>query len=254
MRRDYPEVGDLVVCTVEIVHDYGVTVSLDEYPGKKGFIHISEIASGWVKYIRDYVREGQKIVCQVIDVNKEKGHIDLSLKKVNEHQKREKIQEWKNEQKAMKLLEIFKERIKKKTNIEKIVNELEEEYETLYGAFEYAVNFEDKFRENHSGEWVEKFIEVAKENIEPVKVKVSGYVEIISYDRNAIDHIKEALLKAHDPNNGVYIHYVGAPRYRIDVEAKDYKEAEDKLRKAVEIIIETVKKKNGMAEFIGKEG
>ena len=172
MKKDYPEIGELVVCTVETVHDYGVTAVLDEYSGKKGFIHISEIASGWVKYIRDYVREGQKIVCLVIDVNREKGHIDLSLKKVNEHQKREKIQEWKNEQKAMKLMEILKERLKKKVNLDRIINELEEKYNTLYGAFEYAVNFEDEFRKGHSGEWVEKFIEVAKENIEPVKLSL----------------------------------------------------------------------------------
>ena len=62
------------------------------------------------------------------------------------------------------------------------------------------------------------------------------------------------MLKVHDPKNGVYIHYVGAPRYRIVVEANDYKEAEDKLRKAAETVVDTIKKKNGIAEFIRKEG
>jgi translation initiation factor 2 subunit 1 len=49
MKKDYPEVGDLVVCTVKNIKDFGVIVTLDEYEGKEGFIHISEISSGWIK-------------------------------------------------------------------------------------------------------------------------------------------------------------------------------------------------------------
>jgi len=101
---DWPDEGELVVCTVSNVKNFGAFVTLDEYESKEGFIHIAEVSSGWIKYIRDYVREGQKVVCKVLKVDKEKGHIDLSLKAVNEHQRREKIQEWKNEQKAENLL------------------------------------------------------------------------------------------------------------------------------------------------------
>jgi len=101
---ELPDIGELVMGTVEKVKDFGVTVTLDEYPSVGGFIHITEVASGWVKYVRDYVREGQKVVCKVIRVESGKGVVDLSLKRVNEHQRREKIQEWKNETKAEKLL------------------------------------------------------------------------------------------------------------------------------------------------------
>lgn len=86
-KRAFPEVGELVIATVDSVKDYGAFVKLDEYPDKIGFVHITEISSGWVKYIRDYVREGQKIVCQVMNVTPSKGHVDLSLKRVNDHQK-----------------------------------------------------------------------------------------------------------------------------------------------------------------------
>ena len=103
----FPEEGDLVVCTVKSVRNFGAFVELEEYPDKEGFIHVAEIATGWVKRMSDYVREGQRIVCKVMKIEKAKGHIDLSLKKVNAHQKREKIQDWKNEQKAVKLIEIL---------------------------------------------------------------------------------------------------------------------------------------------------
>ncbi|MDD2755239.1 MAG: S1 RNA-binding domain-containing protein, partial [Methanothrix sp.] len=110
-REGWPEVGSLVVCTVTQVVDFGAFVSMDEYSGKQGLIHISEVASGWIKYIRDHVREGQKIVCKVLNVDTSRHHIDLSLKDVNEHQRREKIQEWKADQKAWKWLEMaYKDR------------------------------------------------------------------------------------------------------------------------------------------------
>ena len=101
--RGFPEHGELVVCTVKNVKNFGAFVTLDEYDDKEGFVHVRDVATGWVKYIRDYIREGQKIVCKVLGVDSSKGHIDLSLKSVNEHQKREKIQQWKNEKKAEKL-------------------------------------------------------------------------------------------------------------------------------------------------------
>ncbi|MEM0346916.1 MAG: S1 RNA-binding domain-containing protein, partial [Thermoplasmatales archaeon] len=52
MRKENPEVGDIVVCTVKEVRDFGVVCTLDEFNNKEGFIHISEITSGWIKYIR----------------------------------------------------------------------------------------------------------------------------------------------------------------------------------------------------------
>nr|NIP36032.1 S1 RNA-binding domain-containing protein [Thermoplasmata archaeon]NIS13138.1 S1 RNA-binding domain-containing protein [Thermoplasmata archaeon]NIS21032.1 S1 RNA-binding domain-containing protein [Thermoplasmata archaeon]NIT78497.1 S1 RNA-binding domain-containing protein [Thermoplasmata archaeon]NIW83598.1 S1 RNA-binding domain-containing protein [Thermoplasmata archaeon] len=61
----FPEEGELVVGTVVKVENFGAFVSLEEYPGKEGFIHVAEVAPGWVKYIRDYVRENQKIVTKV---------------------------------------------------------------------------------------------------------------------------------------------------------------------------------------------
>ena len=60
--NDWPEAGDYVVCNVTNVTDFGAYVELEEFKEKEGFIHISEIKAGWVKYVRDYIREGQKVV------------------------------------------------------------------------------------------------------------------------------------------------------------------------------------------------
>ncbi|MGN1321035.1 MAG: S1 RNA-binding domain-containing protein, partial [Methanosphaera sp.] len=55
MNKEWPEEGDLIVGTVHKVLNYGAFAKLEEYEGKEAFIHISEVSSGWVKNIRDYV-------------------------------------------------------------------------------------------------------------------------------------------------------------------------------------------------------
>lgn len=233
--KGFPENGELVVCTVTHVKNFGAFATLDEYDEKEGFIHVRDVATGWVKYIRDFIREGQKIVCKVLGVDPSKGHIDLSLKSVNDHQKREKIQQWKNENKAEKLVEIISERmgISADEAYKLFADDLTEAYGTLYNAFESAVAYPEEFTEESSGDWVESFIEVAKENVTPPFVEIDSILEMTSAAPNGVEHIKKALvagLKAADGANAE-ITSVGSPRYRVVVIASEYKEAEDVMKR-----------------------
>ncbi|MDI6917470.1 MAG: translation initiation factor IF-2 subunit alpha [Thermoplasmatales archaeon] len=248
---ELPDAGELVIGTVKKVKDFGVTVALDEYPDMEGFIHIAEVASGWVKYIRDYIREGQKVVCKVIRVESGKGVVNLSLKQVNEHQRREKIQEWKNETKGEKLFEILANRMNKdmKECYEAFGYKLIKKYDSLYSAFEKASADQITLEENgFTGEWVKHFIEVAKENIVPPSVGITGLLEITCPLPDGVKHIKEALSKA-ELSKDVVVRYVGAPMYRITVKSSDYKNAEGILKKAVERAITYIREHNGKGEF-----
>ena len=86
----FPEVGDLVIATIDRITEYGAYVTLDEY-GKEGFLHISEISSSWIRNIKDYIREGQKTVLKVLRVNIERDQIDLSLRRVSKRERIEKL-------------------------------------------------------------------------------------------------------------------------------------------------------------------
>ncbi len=254
---DWPEEAELVVCTVKEVKNFGGFVTLDEYEGKEGFIHIAEVSSGWIKYIRDYVREGQKLVCKVLRVDRDKGHIDLSLKAVNEHQKREKIQEWKNEQKAEKLLAISAERLG--ITIDEVWDrfgyDLLDKFGSLYRPFEESVMDENTLAsEGFTGPWVQTFVQVAKENIVPPAVSIDGYLEITSPRPDGAVHIKEALLKAvKEDGVTVKVQYIGAPRYRLVVRAPDYKTAEEEIQKAAAKVLKHLESKGGGGKFIRQE-
>ncbi len=253
MVKSHPERGELVVCTVAKAKGFGAFVDLEEYPGIKGFIHIKEVAPGWVKNIRDYVREGQRIVCKVMEVDPSKGYVDLSLKRVNEHQKREKIQQWKNEQKAHKLLEMVGERLGMSYDdcMSQFGNELIEKFGNLYDAFEEAIRKRDDFKEEFKGDWVEKFIEVAEENITIPYVEIKGYLEMSCFGPYGIKHIREALklVEGEFDETSVTVKYMSAPLYMVKVVSPDYKTAEKILKKQVEKAVEYIKKQGGIANF-----
>ena len=249
----YPEESDLVVGTVHNVKNYGAFILLDEYDNREGFIHVAEVATGWVKYIRDYIREGQKVVCKVLRVNPEKGHVDLSLKQVNDHQRREKVQEWKNEQKADKLLEIVMSRMKLSLDDwwEKHGEKLLEKFGTLYGAFEACtVNPEALKEAKFRGKWIEVFVQVSSENISPPFVTIDGFLDLTCPLPDGIHRIKDALKKAVSvaPSN-ITIQYLGAPKYQVKVEAPDYKIAEETFREAGETAVTFITKHEGTGRY-----
>jgi translation initiation factor 2 subunit 1 len=256
MTKGWPNVGELVVCTVTKVVDFGAFVQLDEYGNKEGLIHISEVASGWVKYIRDHIREGQKIVCKVLDVNPKKGHIDLSFKDVNEHQRRETIQLWKNDQKASKWLQFVADDAKiPAADLENIKDQIREEFGNLYAIFEDAAqgNLKPIIKLGLSQSVIDSLVKVAQDNVKIPSVDISGYVDIICPVSNGIDVIKKALKSASGVDAGdgiiVEISYVGAPRYRIRVVAPDYKKAENILKNVAAEAIDQVSKHGGEGEF-----
>ena len=136
--REFPEEGEFVIATVKSIHNYGAFLSLDEYSGKDGCMHISEVAPTFVRNIRDYLKEGQKIVAKVIRVDQTKGHIDMSLKRVKQQERKAKLQECKRGQKAENLLRIAAEKVGKdfETAWKDVWVPLEAEYGEAYAAFD----------------------------------------------------------------------------------------------------------------------
>ena len=259
--KEYPEEGEFVVATVKNIHPYGAFLKLDEYPGKEGFMHISEVASSWVKNIRDHIKEGQKIVAKVIRVDPNKGHIDLSLKRVNQQQRKAKLQEYKRAQKAENLLRMAAEKVGKdfETAWREVWVPLEEEYGEVYAAFEDAAqNGMDVLQGLISDEWIEALRPIIEAYVEIPTVTIDAEFEITVPKPNGIEIIKEALIRARDRANEekdieVKFSYQGAPRYRIDINAPDYYKAEAVLESIAEEILRVIKEAGGEATLIRKE-
>lgn len=255
-KPEWPEVGDLVIATIKSITSYGAYVTLDEY-GKEGLLHISEVSSGWVRNIRSFVREGQKVVLKVLRVDAEKRHVNLSLRRVTKREKREKILSWKRNRKAESLLRGASE--KSKIPIEEIYekagSKIDESFGGLYEGLEKtARDGVDVLLEIGVPKDIAAVIaEVAKEKIKISMVKVRGTLELQCTKPNGATLIRESLLSAQKiekpKGTRVRVYVVAPPRYRIEVSAEDYKKAERILEKATETALKHVAKVGGQGVF-----
>jgi len=254
-KLEWPEVGDLVIATVETVTDYGAYVKLDEYD-KRGLLHISEISSSWIRNIRDFVREGQKIVLKVLRVDMEKGHIDLSLRRVTKREKIEKIMFWKRERKAETLLRSVAEKagIPQEEVYEKAGAPMEKEY-GLYEGFEKVAKegIEALTKIGVPEELATVIAKIAKERMRLPMVKVKGIVELRCMKPNGVKIIKEAFLNAKKAEKSrearLRFYVVAAPKYCVEVMAENYKPAEAVLHRVAENVVSNVVKAGGQGSF-----
>ncbi len=256
-KHDLPVENDLVMCTITKVFSHGAFAKLDEYQGRDGFIHISEVASTWIKNIRDFVKESQKTVAKVLNVDPVKGHIDLSIRRVSDAQRKNKIQDWKRAQKSEKLLEIAAKEIDKtlKHAYEEVGFALEEKYGEIYTALEeMVISGEEVFKDvNIPKEWREPLLKVVRENVVLPTVNITGYLDLRCLLPNGADVIKEALIFARDKIYGedinVDIRFIKSPRFSVNVTAPEYKEAEEALKLCADTALEHIKKLGGSGTF-----
>ena len=80
------EAGTILEGTVVKITHYGAFVELPD--GKSGLVHISEIADTYVKDVRDYLKEQERVKVKVLGYN-DKGKLDLSVKQALEPSERQ---------------------------------------------------------------------------------------------------------------------------------------------------------------------
>ena len=254
-KPDWPEVGELVLATVRKITNYGAYVTLDEY-NKEGLLHISEISSTWIRNIRNFVREGQKVVLKVLRVNTQKGQVDLSLRRVSKREKKEKLLAWKRDKKAVGLLRSASEKLN--VPFEEIYEKagaiIEKEYGLYPGLEKTAREGVQVLLELEVPKDIAVTLaEVAKEKIKLPAVRVRGRLEVQCMKPNGVRLIRDALLdakKIEKPlGSEIDVWVMSPPKYCIEVSAENYKEAEGLLKKAAEAAVEKITEAGGTGSF-----
>jgi len=257
-RRRFPEYGELVIGTVEKIFDHGAFISLDEYGGIEAYCPLSEVSRSWFKGIREVLKEGQKLVFKVIRVNERKGHVDVSLRRVFDAERRAKLSEWRRAQRAEKLLELAATKLKRSLDeaYEAAGWKLEDYYGEIYAGLEEAVRRGERalLEAGLTKEWASILTKLAKSYIELPEAKVSGVFTITCFERDGIARIKNALMEGLKVANEfkdvkVRMYTEGAPRYKIDLVAPDYKVAERSLKKIVDTVINVAKRSRCSVSF-----
>ncbi len=252
-KKGLPEEGDIVICTVKKISYHSVFAKLDEYENLEGMIHISEIAPGRIRNIRDYVREGKLIICKILRVHKDKGHIDLSLRRVALSAKKNKLEAYKQEEKSEKIIEALAQKSKVRIEIlyKDFVNKMIQEFGGLYPAF-LAIVMEGegvlkklKIKKEHKT----ILVKLVKERVKPPEVKIKTDMQLTCSKPDGVEIIKKAIKAADDiikkEKYDATLLYIGAPKYQIQVKASNYPEAQHITEQLTATIINTLNELGG---------
>lgn len=248
-RKETPDMGELLIATVQEIYDYGAYVTLDEYNNAKAFLPWSEVSSKWVRNIRDVIREGQKIVVKVIRIDRAKKEIDVSLKRVSDSDKQNKMKWWKRYSKACKIIELVAE--KKGARIEdayqEVVWKLEDKYSDIMYALERSVveGPQILLQAGVPADWVSLIIDEATRHIKMKEVVVRYKLVALSTRPDGVLRVKKILgsIAEYIRSRGVKfkLYVSGSPRYLLEVYASDYRTAEAVAEEAIKAASESAK-------------
>ena len=253
--QEMPEQGEIVLATVTKIMDHGAYVTLDEYDDLQGFLHVSEIAPGWIRSVNRFVREGEKKVLLVKKVNPQRGDIDLSLKQISKDQKKQKLKEVKKFEKGKTLLQNVQEKANlSDEDIEKLEDSIFSKYDSVYDAFiEIARNGIQSVKELKIPKKTATVIEEICSKIKLPSVEIRGIMEITNSKSDGIEVIKKVLLEELKKDSTIDITYLGAPKYRLSIISEDFKSAEKSLKPIIADIQSNIEKKKGTFKFTREE-
>jgi translation initiation factor 2 subunit 1 len=244
--KDRPDEGDLVVVTISDVDKNSAYADLDEYNGVSGLIHISEASRSWVEDLTREIDEGEKTVAQVIDVDSDS--ITLSLKRVNDNNKKGAMSRWNKEQKAEKFIEDLQQDLDldEEEVYEEVVFPMQKRLGSAFHGFEISTAEEERLKEFLDDDIVEKIQDVAKENIDLKQEKFEGEIELEFTSENGIKLIKDCF---EELGEGVEVKYVSAPEYSITSWGRTQDLAKKRMDEAVDQIRSKADENNGRFEF-----
>ena len=249
--QEMPEQGEIIIATITKVMDHGAYVTLDEYDGIQGFLHISEIAPGWIRSVNRFVRDGEKKVLLVKKINTQRGDIDLSLKQVSKDQKKQKLKEVKKFEKGKTLLQNVQEKTKlSDEEIEKLEDSIYAKFDSVYDAFvSIGRNGIDSAKELNLAKKTATVIEDICSKIKLPSVEIRGIMEITNNQSDGVEIIKKTLLDVIKKDSTADITYLGAPKYRLSIVSEDFKTAERLLKPIIEEVETNIQKKKGSFKF-----
>lgn len=244
---NFPKRYDLVVCRITKIDSHSASCEVLEYK-KNGLIYAAEVAKRWVRDIREFLKEGQYIVCRVLDVDRNTNTVLLSAKRLSREESDRKMAAFKREMKSEKVLELIAKKLNK--TLEEAYRDvgygLQDEFGSLTKAFEIAEKNPELFKKRGLSEsWVSEILDfvakTASEKVHEAKVKL----KLVSYKPDGVEVIKKALSGI----RGFEVKYISAPNYMLIGKGKNIKDLKAKISTEAEVVVKEIQKGGGEASF-----
>jgi len=235
-REGHPEQNDIVLCNVDRVSRDSVFVTLLEYPNYVGIIPIYEVSPGRIRNIRDYVQEGKVIVCKVMRTDPRRRHVNVSLRRVNEGQRRNKVSWLKQEKDAEKIIQFVCGKTKDKPEevFQKVFKSVPESYEDLFSFFQDVSCDKAELNVSLPKELKDSLLAAIKERIKPTEVGLKRKIKLSSHMDNGVDLIRSCFEQLESRFKEARFFYMGGGKYEIKIKDSDYKKAESRMREILD--------------------
>jgi len=251
-EQKYPEADDLVLVQVQNVADMGAYVCLLEYDNIEGMILLSELSRRRIRSIPKLIRVGRTEVVVVLRVDKEKGYIDLSKRRVSQ----EDIAKCENKFNKSKTVHSILRHVSEtcKVPLIKLYTSfgwaLYTKYGHAYDAFKLIVQNPDEVLNSYDIDPKVKaaLLKNVKRRMTPKPVKIRADLEVTCFGYEGIDAIREALIageQASTPEMPIKIKLVAPPLFVMLTTALDSKLGIQKLEEACNVIRTVIKSKGG---------
>ncbi|KAL1544795.1 eukaryotic translation initiation factor 2 subunit alpha [Salvia divinorum] len=267
----YPEVDQAVMIQVKSMADSGAYVSLLEYNNIEGMILFSELSRRRIRSISSLIKVGRIEPVMVLRVDKEKGYIDLSKRRVSE----EDIQGCEERFNKSKLVHSIMRHVAETMSVDledlyiHVGWPLYKKYGHAFEAFKVMVTDPDSVLDSLTreitevgpdGQEVKKVVPAISSEVKdalvknirrrmtPQPLKIRADIEMKCFQFDGVLHIKEAMRKAEAAGNDdcpVKMKLVAAPAYVLNTQTLDKEQGIAVLTKAIQACTEEIERQKG---------
>merc|ERR1712038_1585916 len=254
----YPEIEDVVMVNVRSIADMGAYVHLLEYNNIEGMILLSELSRRRIRSINKLIRVGHTEPVVVIRVDKDKGYIDLSKRRVSPEDIERCTEVFSKGKAVNSILRHVAQIMEFKSNgqLEDLYKQTAWHFEaktkkkgSSYDWFKQAVQDPSLLDECNLDEKIKKvLLEQINIKLTQQAVKIRSDIEVSCYSYEGIDAVKDALragLKLTSEEFPVSINLIAPPLYVVTTTTLDREGALESLTKVIAAVKETIEKSSG---------
>uniref|UniRef100_A0A0K8TNB5 Eukaryotic translation initiation factor 2 subunit 1 n=1 Tax=Tabanus bromius TaxID=304241 RepID=A0A0K8TNB5_TABBR len=257
-KEKYPEVEDVVMVNVRSIAEMGAYVHLLEYNNIEGMILLSELSRRRIRSINKLIRVGKTEPVVVIRVDKEKGYIDLSKRRVSAEDVEKCTERFAKAKAVNSILRHVADILLYETNeqleelYQKTAWHFEEKYKnktSAYDIFKQAVTDPSILDECGLDESTrDVLLNNIKIKLTSQAVKIRADIECSCYGYEGIDAVKAALkagLECSTEELPIRINLIAPPLYVITTSTPEKADGLKVLENAIENIKKTITKFDG---------
>jgi len=249
----YPEIESLVMVNVRTIADMGAYVSLLEYNNIEGLILLSELSRRRIRSINKLIRVGRNEVAMVLRVDKDKGYIDLSKRRVDPEDVAACEDRFNKAKAVHGVLRHLAER--RKYTLEdlyaRIAWPLYTKYKHAFDGFKLALaeGAEDPFAAlDVPADVVDELRLYIRRRLAPQPIKIRADVEVSCFTAEGIDAIRAALfagIAVGTEASPIKIRLIAPPIYVLSTMTLEKEAGIALLRKATDVILEEIRNRGG---------